>query len=56
MVRRGISYREDREEGRFYGPRVNCEQVPLLPARAVAWAPELFTILLAKKRKGALKD
>ena len=26
-----------RSEGRFFGRRVNCEQVPLLPARVVAW-------------------
>ena len=26
-----------RNEGRFFGRRVNCEQVPLLPARVVAW-------------------
>jgi hypothetical protein len=36
-VSSGRVYREYRDEGRFYGPRVNCEQVPLLPARAVAW-------------------
>src|SRR5260370_7344707 len=24
-------------EGRFFGRRVNCEQIPLLPARVVAW-------------------
>ena len=27
----------DRRGGRFFGRRVNCEQVPLLPAWAVAW-------------------
>ena len=33
----GRSCDEYRDEGRFDGPRVACEQVPLLPARAVAW-------------------
>jgi hypothetical protein len=26
-----------RRGGRFFGRRVNCEQVPLLPAWAVGW-------------------
>ncbi len=34
---RGSSYPESRCEGRFFGRRVNCEQVPFLPAWAVAW-------------------
>src|SRR5215469_2495618 len=38
MVSRGRSCDEYRDEGRFDGPRVDCEQVPLLPARAVARA------------------
>ena len=33
----GRTYREYRDEGRFGGPRVDCEQVPLLPAWAVGW-------------------
>ena len=33
----GRSCDEYRDEGRFDGPRVDCEGVPLLPARAVAW-------------------
>ena len=33
----GRSCDEYRDEGRFDGPRVDCEQVPLLPARSVAW-------------------
>ena len=37
MVSGGRSCIEYRDEGRFDGPRVDCEQVPLLPARAVAW-------------------
>jgi hypothetical protein len=36
MVSRGSSYPESRCEGRFLGRRVNCEQVPLLPAGVVA--------------------
>ncbi len=30
------TYAQDRRGGRFFGRRVNCEQVPLLPAGAVA--------------------
>jgi hypothetical protein len=37
MVSRGSLYPESRCEGRFFGRRVNCEQIPLLPARVVAW-------------------
>ena len=37
MVSRGSSYPESRCEGRFSGRRVNCEQIPFLPAWAVAW-------------------
>jgi hypothetical protein len=36
-VSRGSSHSESRCEGRFFGRRVNCEQIPLLPARVVAW-------------------
>jgi len=36
-VSRGSSYPESRCEGRFFGRRVNCDQIPLLPARVVAW-------------------
>ncbi len=36
MVSRGAIYPRYRCGGRFYGRRVNCEQVPLLPAEAVA--------------------
>lgn len=35
MVRRGTRAQQG-ADGRFYGRRVNCEQVPLLPAWAVA--------------------
>ena len=38
MVSSGRSCIEYRDEGRFDRPRVDCEEVPLLPARAVAWA------------------
>lgn len=37
MVNGGRSYATKRREGRFFGRRVNCEQVPMLPAWAVAW-------------------
>lgn len=33
----GITYPSRRRGGRFFGRRVNCEQVPLLPAWAVRW-------------------
>jgi hypothetical protein len=33
----GVTNAKYRCGGRFYGRRVNCEQVPLLPAEAVAW-------------------
>ena len=49
----GRTYPEYRDEGRFYGPRVNCEQVPLLPARAVAWVlddPRKIPYLFVWKR------
>ena len=36
MVSSGRTYPKYRCEGRFYGRRVNCEYVPLLPAGAVA--------------------
>jgi hypothetical protein len=38
MVSRGSSYPESRCEGRFFGRRVNCEQIPMLPACAVRCA------------------
>lgn len=37
MASGGGTYFESEWEGRFDRPRVDCEQVPLLPARAVAW-------------------
>ena len=37
MVSGGRTHFESGWEGHFDGPRVDCEQVPLLPARAVAW-------------------
>src|SRR5215472_14906010 len=40
-------------EGHFDGPRVDCEQVPLLPARAVAWVlddPRKIPYLFVWKR------
>jgi hypothetical protein len=40
-------------EGRFFGRRVNCEQVPFLPAWAVAWVlddPRKIPYLLVWKR------
>ena len=36
MVRSGATSAKYRRGGRFFGRRVNCEQVPLLPAWAVA--------------------
>jgi hypothetical protein len=36
MVSNGRTYPRYRRGGRFFGRRVNCEQVPLLPAGAVA--------------------
>jgi hypothetical protein len=53
MVSRGRSYPESRCEGRFFGRRVNCEQVPFLPAWAVAWVlddPRKIPYLLVWKR------
>ena len=50
---RGSSYPESRCEGRFFGRRVNCEQVPFLPAWAVAWVlddPRKIPYLLVWKR------
>jgi hypothetical protein len=35
MVSHGKSYSRNRRGGRFFGRRVNCEQVPLLPTWAV---------------------
>ena len=49
----GRSCNEYRDEGRFDGPRVDCEQVPLLPAKAVAWVlddPRKIPYLLIWKR------
>ena len=49
----GRSCIEYRDEGRFDGPRVDCEQVPLLPARAVAWVlddPRKIPYLFVWKR------
>jgi hypothetical protein len=37
MVERRSYVTRFRYSGRFFGRRVNCEQVPLLPARVVAW-------------------
>ena len=42
-----------RSEGRFFGHRVNCEQVPFLPAWAVAWVlddPRKIPYLFVWKR------
>ena len=53
MVSRGSSYPEGRSEGRFFGHRVNCEQVPFLPAWAVACMlddPRKIPYLLVWKR------
>ncbi len=36
MVGGGVTYAKYRRGGRFFGRRVNCEQVPLLPSEAVA--------------------
>src|SRR5215470_12334291 len=36
MVSNGITYAKERRGGRFFGRRVNCEYVPLLPSWAVA--------------------
>jgi hypothetical protein len=36
-VSNGRTYPEHRDEGRFFGRRVNCENVPMLPAQVVAW-------------------
>jgi hypothetical protein len=52
-VSRGSSYPESRCEGRFFGRGVNCEQVPFLPAWAVAWVldgPRKIPYLLVWKR------
>ena len=50
-----------RSEGRFLGRRVNCEQVPLLPARVVAWMlddPRKIPYLLIWKSRsdGTVKE
>jgi hypothetical protein len=37
MVEQCSHVSRSRCSGRFFGRRVNCEQVPLLPARVVAW-------------------
>jgi hypothetical protein len=53
MVSNGRSCNEYRDEGRFDGPRVDCEQVPFLPAWAVAWAlddPRKIPYLLVWRR------
>jgi hypothetical protein len=52
-VSRGSSYPESRCEGRFFERRVNCEQVPFLPAWTVAWVlddPRKIPYLLVWKR------
>jgi len=36
MVNDGVLYAKNRRDGRFFGRRVNCEQVPSLPAGVVA--------------------
>jgi hypothetical protein len=49
----------DRRDGRFFGRRVNCEQVPLLPAWAVGWMlddPRKIPYLLVWKRDGAVQE
>jgi hypothetical protein len=54
IVSRGSSYPESRCEGRFFGRRVNCEQVPFLPAWAVAWVlddPRKIPYLLVWKSR-----
>src|SRR6516165_803582 len=53
MVSGGRSCIEYRDEGRFDGPRVDCEQVPLLPAWAVTWVlddPRKIPYLFVWKR------
>jgi hypothetical protein len=54
-------YAEKRRGGRFFGRRVNCEQVPLLPARVVARVlddPRKVPYLLVWKSRsdGAVKE
>jgi hypothetical protein len=52
-VSNGRSCNEYRNEGRFDGPSADCEQVPLLPARAVAWVlddPRKIPYLLIWKK------
>jgi hypothetical protein len=61
MVNNGRKYPRYRRAGRFFGRRVNCEQVPLLPAWA-AWRvlddprkiPYLF--VWKSRRDGAVQD
>jgi hypothetical protein len=60
-VSKGSSYPESRCEGRFFGRRVNCEQVPFLPAWAVAWVlddPRKIPYLLIWKSRsdGTIKE
>jgi hypothetical protein len=50
---RSLQQNPSYDEGRFDGPRVDCEQVPLLPARAVARAlddPRKIPYLFVWKR------
>lgn len=54
-------YQRKRRGGRFFGRRVNCEQVPLLPAWAVAWVlddPRKIPYLLVWKnpRSGIVEE
>jgi hypothetical protein len=52
-VSRERTYPKYRREGRFFGRRVNCERVPLLPAWAVAWVlddPRKIPYLFVWKR------
>ena len=52
-MRSARAYPDHRDEGRFYGHRVDGEQVPLLPAWAVAWVlddPRRIPYLLVWKR------
>src|SRR5260370_18259962 len=53
MVSGGSSSPESRWEGRFFGRRVNCEQVPFPPAWDVAWVlddPRKIPYLFVWKR------
>ena len=61
MVRTVRHYPQQRIKGRFFGPRVNCEQVPLLPAwdvRRVLDDPRKIPYLLfwSCPQDGAIKD